>query len=104
MLPDPGIHKLVACCMDRRVELGILVPEGQCFGLETRIPRKKIGDGNLYFSVFALCADDQNTFVDINPDKPFANLQMVTKARAELRDGKLGILIPIQPLNKKAHE
>lgn len=92
-LPDAGIYKLIVCSDDRRTNLGILVPQGSCFGLDTKIPRKNLGEGTLSFVILSAYGQSEDIFVPVKPGEPFVYLQMLDSAHAEMRGGNFGIVL-----------
>ena len=45
------IHRLVVSCGDRQESVGVLVPFGQEFGLDTKLAVKRLGRGELQFKI-----------------------------------------------------
>lgn len=83
------MYRLVAACGERTADLGILVPTESGFGVETRIPVSRLGEGTLSFSLRPK-HDEATIFVPIRPEEPFAYLSHLRQARLEYRDGQLG--------------
>ena len=44
-LTGKGMHRLAVFCNEKQEDLGTLVPMDGAFGLEKRIPVKRLGDG-----------------------------------------------------------
>lgn len=87
--------RLEARCADRCVNLGILVPEGDGFGLETRIPVSRLGEGEMKFCVLPRHEPaEERTFAPIYPEEPFAYLSRLKDAFLEIREGQKGASIP----------
>lgn len=94
-LPGETMYRLSAQWGETQIDLGTLVPMGSGFGLETRIPVKRLGEGNPVFRLRA--KHDRGTsgkFVPIYPEEPFAYIDRLKDAFLETRDGVRGIVIP----------
>jgi hypothetical protein len=68
------IHRLVVSCGDRQESLGILVPFGQEFGLDTKIAAKRIGRGELRFTVRPK-RNEMKELLPLSPEEPFAYIR-----------------------------
>lgn len=91
------MYRLECACGSRSTSLGILVPCESGFGLETRFPVSRVGEGMLTFTLQP--KHDPlagRTFVPISPEEPFAYLARLKDAFLETRDGKKGASIPNQ--------
>ena len=80
-------------CGNRCEDLGILVPQDGEFGLETRVPVKKIGEGSLAFSVVPRHRAPEAGFIPLSPEEPFRYITRLKDAYLAKREGKTGILI-----------
>lgn len=85
-----GMYRLTAFCRDRQENLGILIPMGDGFGLDTRLPVKRLGDGELHFRIQT---NHTGTFVPIRPEEPFSYIERLKNAFLEIKDGQKGICI-----------
>lgn len=85
--------RLILTCGNVRENLGILIPEGECFHLETQIPGKRIGMGEMSFSLEPKQERVSGTFIPICPEEPFAYLSRLKEAFLENREGQIGIRI-----------
>ncbi len=85
--------RLWVSCADRRENLGIVIPMGSGFGLDTRIPVKRIGEGELSFCLLPQGEPVPQTFVSLAPDEPFAYLSRLKDAYLVRKNGQLGICI-----------
>lgn len=90
-MPSEGIFRLEA----NGVSLGILVPVDGGFGLETRIPVKRLGDGE---PVFRLAAKHDpaaaGKLVPICPEEPFTYLEKLKNSFLVIQNGKKYASIP----------
>ena len=64
---------------DNTVDLGLCVPIGKGFGLESSIPIKKIGKGELQFQVIPK-HERQQHIEAISPEKPFSDITRLKDA------------------------
>lgn len=79
---------------DREESLGVVVPMGEGFGLDTRLPVKRLGEGAMEFRLVPKHDKAQGeTFVPIAPEEPFAYLEKLKDAYLARRDGQLGAMI-----------
>lgn len=94
-LSGEGMYRLEAASGEKRVNLGILVPEDNGFGIKTRFPVSRIGEGELTF-----CLRPKHEqlggrhFVPIIPEEPFSYLERLKDAFLETQNGKKGISLP----------
>lgn len=85
--------RVLVRCGDREESLGILVPQDGEFGLETRIPVKKVGEGPLSFSAVPKHRPLEGRFVPLSPEEPFRYITRLKDAYLEKRNGQVGIVI-----------
>ena len=88
------VFRLQVQCGERTENLGIPVPQGKDFVLRTRIPAKRLGDGELTVRAIPKHSRVSETFIPIAPEEPFRYLQRLQNAFLAVRDGKTGIVIP----------
>lgn len=89
------MYRLEVSNGERKVDLGILVPEETGFGLETRFPVRRIGEGALSFRVRPRHGGlEGRTFVPLAPEEPFAYLERLKESFLEIQNGKKGISLP----------
>ena len=89
------MYRLEVSCGEKRADLGILVPMEQGFGLDTRFPVSRVGEGTLVFRL--LPRHDQlqgRMFVPIKPEEPFRYLERLKDAFLEIQEGKKGASLP----------
>lgn len=82
-----------ACCGENKVNLGICVPSGNQFGLQTKIPVKRFAEGEWHFYIKPKHAALEEQFYPIHADEPFAYIQRLNKAYFAVRDGQFGVVI-----------
>lgn len=88
------IYRLMVSCGDRSESLGVPVPEGDAFVLNTRIPVNRLGQGEITIRAVPKHGQLEGTFIPISPDEPFEYLRQLEKAVYEKRNGQPGILLP----------
>lgn len=93
ILPTEDIFRLRAECGNSLVNLGVLVPTEDRFGLDTRIPVKQLGDGELTFSVLSKREPPAGQFVPILAEEPFAYISRLKESFLEIRNGQPGIRV-----------
>ena len=82
--------RLVARCGEKEEDLGVLVPIDGGFGLDTRRPVKRLGEGELRFSLLSKHDAPKSRFEPISPQEPFAYLQHLKDAYLAEQNGRLG--------------
>lgn len=79
---------------DKEESLGVVVPIGDGFGLDTRIPVKRLGEGLMEFRLVPKADKPQTgTFVPIAPEEPFTYLEKLKNAYLARQNGVLGAVI-----------
>ena len=87
------MYRLLVTCGNHQEDLGILVPKEESFVLHTRIPVKRIGEGDMAFTLVTKHEAPSGTFVPICPEEPFTYLARLKQSFLVQRDGQPGIFI-----------
>ena len=87
------VCKLMVSCGKKQESLGILVPAGDGFGLETRLAARHLGLGELSFQVVPNRVVIPGQFVPIYPEEPFSYLARLKDAYLARVDGQVGAMI-----------
>ena len=87
------IYRLLVTWEDKQVNLGIPVPRGDAFYLDTRVAANRLGRGTPTFRAVPRHPETQGFWAPVSPDEPFTYLHLLKNAVPEIRDGKMGILI-----------
>ena len=87
-------YKLQATCAEKTVDLGLCVPKGQDFGVDTSIPIKRLGEGMLSFQLMPRHKKSEGRFVPISPEEPFHYISQLQQAHLSKQDGVVGIVLP----------
>lgn len=85
--------RILVTCGNHQEHLGILVPVGSSFGLDTKLAVKKLGKGPFRFRVLPKRQDMQGQFTPIRPEEPFAYITRLQNAFMETRNGQVGVVI-----------
>lgn len=88
------IYKVLICCGQQETNLGVLIPEKCGFVVETSVPIKRIGAGPFTFRAVPRHEKVTGAFVPIYPEEPFAYLQRLTESYLQIREGRMGIILP----------
>ena len=92
-LTGKGMYRLTVFCDEKQEDLGTLVPLDGVFGLEKRIPVKRLGEGNPEFLLRSKDSVRREKFVPVYPEEPFTYMSRLKDAYLERRNGQLGIVI-----------
>jgi len=87
------IYRLLVRCGDCQENLGVVVPVQDGFGLDTRIPVKRIGQGEMSFLLVPKYDRGTGHFAPIYPEEPFAYIARLKTAYLVKKDGQPGIYI-----------
>lgn len=87
------VCRLVVRCGGKQESLGIVVPLDDGFGLDTKVPVKRIGEGKMEFALVPRHEIAMGTFVPISPEEPFAYIQRLKNAFFERRYGQAGVVL-----------
>lgn len=85
------MHHLVVSSGEKREDLGTLVPFDGAFGLEKRIPVKKLGEGEPEFHLLPKHSSPDGKFVPVYPEEPFSYMSRLKNAYLEARNGQVGL-------------
>ena len=75
------------------VSLGVLIPDGDGFGLETKLPVKRFENQSRKFTIQPNRPVLAGKFIPIKPEEPFAYIERLKDAYLARQDGQLGIVI-----------
>lgn len=84
--------RLYVRCGDQRENLGVVVPMDGGFGLDTRIPVKRLGEGPMAFSLIP--KHSQGQFCPICPEEPFSYISRLKEGFLARQEGQIGLIIP----------
>lgn len=92
-LPGDVISRVVARCGEREESLGVLVPMGDGFGLETKLPAKRLGEGRPEFMVVPNRPVLAGKFVPIKPEEPFSYIERLKDAYLARQGEQVGAVL-----------
>ncbi len=87
------MYRLWIRCSSYRESLGIIIPMGEGFGLDRKIPVKRIGEGVPEFCLLPQRESIPQTFVSLSVDEPFEYLSQLKSAYLTRKNGQVGISI-----------
>ena len=87
------VCRLAVICEGEPVHLGILVPVGESFGLDTSLPVKRIGETAPVFQVLPGRVVTDGRFVPIKPEEPFAYIARLKDAFLAYQNGQAGVIL-----------
>ena len=83
--------RLIAKGERERIDLGLLYPLDDSFGLETSVAVKRLGEGKICF--FLESDNSCGEWIALDEKMPFAYLSKLEHCRFCIRDGKKGVLL-----------
>ena len=86
------MYRIIVLCGGKTENLGIPVPEGDCFQLSTKLPVSRFSSDEPEFRAVPR-HPRQGLWVSISPETPFEYITRLEHAVAEKRDGQMGLLI-----------
>lgn len=92
-LSGEAAFRLLATCGKNQEDLGILVPMDGGFGLDTRRPVKRLGEGTLSFRLVSNHDAPQTRFGPIYPEEPYAYLQKHKDAYLAMKSARQAYLL-----------
>ena len=87
------MYRLTVCCGDKREDLGVVVPVDGGFGLDTKVPVKRLGEGTVSFVLVPKYTAEEGVLVPIYPEEPFHYLARIKDAYLVKKDGQTCIRI-----------
>lgn len=85
------VCRLYVACGDKRENLGVVVPMDDGFGLNTRIPVKRLGEGEMVFTLLPKYDIPEETFVPVYPEEPFSYIERLKNAFLARKKGQVGV-------------
>lgn len=95
-------YKLIASVGESTVDLGLCVPMGDRFGVDTKIPIKRLGEGTLSFRLQPRHNRPQGKFVPVSPEEPFHYIRQLQTAHLARQEGVVGIIIPEDQISRES--
>ena len=89
------VCRLYITCGETRQSLGVVVPMGDGFGLDTRLAVKHLGEGEPRFTLSPGQEEREGKLVPISPEEPFAYLSRLKNVYlAQQEGGPVAVLPP----------
>lgn len=85
--------RLHVTCGDRQENLGVVVPMGDGFGLDTRLPVKRLGEGSMEFTLVPKSGLPEGKLIPIYPEEPFAYIERLKESFLVRKGEQMGIVI-----------
>ena len=82
------MHNLVVSCGDKQESLGVMIPFGQEFGLDTKIAMKRLGQGELAFKIMPKRGKVEE-YVPLSPEEPFGYIRRLREVYLVRQNGGL---------------
>ena len=92
IVPKDMVYRLYAVSNQERKNLGVVIPEGDGYILERRIPVKQLS-GYTRFMLSARSEMDTGKFIPIYPEEPFSYIVQLENAFLEIQDSQLGVWV-----------
>ena len=93
-------YKLIANCGENTVDLGLCIPHSDGFGMDTSIPMKRLGEGELTFRLTPKHNMLEGEFIPVLPEEPFSYIQKLQQAHLAEQDGLIGIVVNEDQISK----
>ena len=87
------IYRLIVTSGSTSINLGVVVPTNNGFELSTKLPVKKIEEGEMVFTLCAKQEEFSGTFIPITPDEPFSYISRLKDSFLTIQNNTTGILI-----------
>ncbi len=85
--------RLYVRCGQRQESLGVVVPVGTGFGLDTRLPVKRLGEGPMEFQLIPKWDSAGVRFVPIYPEEPFSYIEKLKDAYLARQGTQIGVIL-----------
>lgn len=87
------VCRLMVSCGGKQEDLGIFVPMDGQFGIEKKIPAKRLGEGTPEFTIRPKGEKLEGKFIPIYPEEPFSYMSKLKDAFLATQAGQIGIVI-----------
>ena len=91
---EKGVYRVRVTCGGKSENLGVCVPMDTGFGMDTRIPVKRLGEGTPEFCLVPKQEPPRGKFVAVYPEEPFSYMAKLKGAFLARQGDLLGIVIP----------
>lgn len=87
-------YRISVFCEGSITDLGLCIPMGTVFGIETKIPVKLVGSGEMRFDARPNNHALEDNFYEVCDTEPFSMLSILRYSYMVTRDGKRGVSAP----------
>ena len=87
------VCRLSVSCGEKQENLGVVIPMDGGFGLDTKLPVKRLGEGKMEFMLVPKHEVAAGKFVPIYPEEPFSYIERLKDAYLVRKNGQLGIVL-----------
>lgn len=88
------VCRLKVTCGDKQESLGVVVPMDGGFGLDTRLPAKRLGEGDMTFILIPKHETAASgKYVPICPEEPFAYISRLKDAYLVRKGEQVGVVL-----------
>lgn len=87
------VCRLQVRCNGAEESLGVVIPMDGGFGLDTRLPVKRLGQGTMEFRLIPKHEAADGKFCPVYPEEPFAYISQLKRAFLVRKDGQVGVMI-----------
>ena len=87
------VSRLVVRCADKCENIGVLIPSGDGFFLDKKIPAKTFGEGIPEFYLAPRHDTVNGKFIPIYPEEPFAYIARLKDAFLTTQKGQRGVML-----------
>lgn len=87
------VCRLKVTCGSHEENLGIVVPVEGGFGLDTRLPAKRLGEGKMEFFLIPKYELSEGKIVSIYPEEPFAYIARLKDAFLIRKNGEYSAML-----------
>lgn len=82
------VCRLMVSCGEKQENLGVVVPLDGGFGLDTKLPVKRLGEGQMVFHLVPKHETVAGKFIPISPEEPFSYIARLKEAFLEQKNGQ----------------
>ncbi len=87
------MHKILVRCGTKEENLGTLIPLDGQFGVDVKLPVKKVGEGDMDFLVLPRHGELGRKLVPLSPEEPVRYITRLKNSYLERRGSEVGIMI-----------
>ena len=96
-----AVCRLTAVCGGNAENLGVLIPDGDGFSLDKKLPVKHFGSEEMTFFLTPRHEDAVGEFVPIYPEEPFSYIARLKDGFLARRNGQTGVVFQNQSDSSK---